>query len=253
MINKLKNKIIKNFSNINENINISIYNIYYINSKNTYKYYINYINNIYNNKNLIKLIKKISKKTNSKILHTYKLNYKLKLNKKKKTINITKNILLSYLYNNNNICIYTYIENYSKNKIYTIRTDINIYSCGLISPLNYINNIILFFKSDLININYIINGFTKDINGKKYFINNKISSVKNFIKKKIIKNYDFLEINIYQENLFNIKMIIKNINIKNYIFKNLIKKKYILSKKKKNKIIKSIFKEMYEIYYSKNT
>ncbi len=244
-----KNKKYK-LNNINKNINLSIYNIYYINSENTYKYYIKYINNIYNNKNIINLIKNISKKTNSKILNIYKINYKLKFNKKNKIINRTKNILLTFLYNNNNICIYTYIENYSKNnKIYTIRTDINIYSCGLISPLFYINIILLFFKCDLININYNINGFTKYKNGKKYFINKKFNSIKKYINKNIINKYDLLELNIYQGNIFNIKMIIKKINIKKYIFKNLFKK-YILNKNKKNKITKLLFKEIYEIYYS---
>ncbi len=249
----MKKKKILNFNNINENLNISIYNIYYINSINTYKHYLNYINNIYNYNNLIKLIKYISKKTKSKILNIYKLNYNFEINKKLKIINIIKNILLSYL-DNNNISIYTYIENYyPKIKIYTIRTDINIYSYGYISSLDYINNIILFFKSDLININYFINGFTKDIKGRKYFINKKINSIKNYIKKKIKIKYDILELNIHQENFFNIKMIIKKINIEKYIFKNLIKNKHNIKKKKKNKIIKLLLKEMYEIYYCKNT
>ncbi len=247
----MKNKIIYKNYNINKNIYISIYNIYYVSSKNIYKYYIKYINNTYNNNKLINLIKNISKITNSKILNIYKINNELKFNKKNKNINKIKNILLSYLYNNNNICIYTYIENYSKNKIYTIRTDINIYSCGLISPLIYINNIITFFKSDIININYIINGFNKNINSKKHFIDKKFNSIKNFINKNIKQKYDFLDLNIYQENLYNTKMIIKKINIKNYIFKNLFKK-YILNEKKKKKITKLILKEIYNIYYFKN-
>ncbi len=251
MVIKLKKIKIYKFNNLNKNINISIYNINYIISKNIYKNYITYINNKYSSKKLTKILKKICLKINAKILNISKQDYIPQ--GASTTILISENKKLNILshLDKSHICIHTYPENYPNTNIYCIRIDINISTCGLISPLKCINYIIKKFKSDIITIDYIIRGFTRDINGKKYFIDHKINSIQNFINKNIKNKYELLDINIYQENIFNTKMIKKKININNYIFDNY---KNNFNKNLNNKkILSLLWKEMYEIYYSKNT
>ncbi len=251
-----KNKKIKlyGFNNLTKNLTLCIYNTRYINNiKKTQ--YINYINNIYNTKKLIKILKKTCHAIDAKILNIAKQDYDpqgasvtilISENYFKKNIN--KNKILTHL-DKSHICIHTYPEGYIKNNICTSRIDIEISTCGIISPLKIINYLIIKLNSDIITIDYKIRGFTRDINGIKHFIDHKINSIQNFINKKIKKKYDFLDINIYQENIFYTKMIVKKINIKKYIF-DYKKNKHLLKNEKK--IITKIWKEMKEIFYGEN-
>ncbi len=248
------------FNNLTKSLNFCIYNICYTYSEKEKKKYINYINKKYNANRLTKFLKKICKIIGAKILNIASQNYHPQgasvailisegniKNKIKKIKNKSDTILVHL--DKSHICVHTYPESHPEGKISTFRVDIEISTCGLISPLKALNYFIKKLESDIVTIDYKIRGFTRDIKGKKYFVDHKINSIQNFINKKIKKKYDFIDINIYQENIFHTKMILKYIDINNYILKN---KKNINTIKKK-KIISLLWKEMKEIYYGKNT
>ena len=49
-------------------------------------------------------------------------------------------------------------------------------------------------------------------------MDHKITSIQNFIKQETLDKYDAVDINIYQANLFHTKMLIKELDLKNYLF-----------------------------------
>ncbi len=243
------------FNNLTKNLNFCIYNICYTYPKKNKIKYINYIDEKYKSINLIKVLKEICIIIGAEILNIAKQDYDPQgasatlLISEKKNNNILKNKkILSHL-NKSHICIHTYPEIHPKKEICTCRLDIEISTCGLISPLKALNFIINKFKSDIVTIDYKIRGFTRDKEGKKYFTDHKINSIQKYIEKDIKKIYDMIDVNIYQENIFHTKMIVKYFKLKKYLFN--INEKIFNSKKKKN-ITYIIWKEMQEIYYGKN-
>ncbi len=232
---KIKKKK-KNFyrNNLSKILNFFLYKIYYFNKKNIKKI-INFFSKKYNFHNLKKIFKKISFIIDKKILNIYK---KKKIYKK---INILYNLIVKL--NNSHIYIYIYIL-YNKKNFFLIKIDLEIYTYKYL-PLKIINYLISKFKSDIILINYKI---TKFINKKNIYNKYKIKSLQNFINKKYKKKYDLLDINLYNENIFQTKMIIKKINLKKNIF-NYKNKKF--NKKKKINILQLIWKEIKKIYYNK--
>ncbi len=244
-----KNKLY-GFNNLTKNLNFCIYNIFYTNSKINKIKYINYINNKYNSYKLIKILKKTSKIIGANILNIAKQDYEPQGASVTLLISeeIIKKNILAHL-DKSHICIHTYPESHPKKKISTLRIDLEISTCGIISPLKALNYLIYKLKSDIIIIDYKIRGFTRNLKGEKIFIDQKINSIQNFIDKKIKKLYDMLDINLYQENIFNTKMILKHLNLNNYIFNKNNKK---IKEKKNNKIINLLWNEMNEIYYGKN-
>ncbi len=248
------------FNNLTKNLNFCVYNINYINSTKEKKNYINYINKKYNSNKLIKILKKTCFVIGAKILNIAQQDYEpqgasatllisehIKNNTPKKNNKYLNNILAHL--NKSHLCIHTYPEIHPKEKICTLRIDIEISTCGLISPLKILNYLINKLKSDIITIDYRIRGFTRDINGKKYFIDHKINSIQNFLENKIKNIYDMFDTNIHQENIFHTRMLIKFFKLKNYLF-NFNKQKE--NKINKKKITSLIWKEMSEIYYGKN-
>ena len=67
-------------------------------------------------------------------------------------------------------------------------------------------------------MDYRVRGFTRDVAGKKLFMDHKITSIQDYIDTETLQRYDAVDINVYQANLFHTKMLIKEIDLQNYLF-----------------------------------
>ena len=92
-------------------------------------------------------------------------------------------------------------------------------------------------------------GFTRDINGEKFFIDHKINSIQNFIADDMRDRYQMIDVNVYQENLYMTKMILKEFDLDNYLFGT--GKKSLLPGEKK-RIKQELKREMAEIFSGRN-
>ncbi len=147
------------------------------------------------------------------------------------------------------ITVHTYPESHPDQGISTFRVDIDISTCGQISPLKALNYLINTFKPDISIIDYRVRGFTRDLAGNKFFIDHKINSIQNFISAKTRKLYQMIDVNVYQDNIFHTKMMLKDFDLDNYLFGTATKD---LGSTEKGKIRKKIKREMMEIYTGQN-
>ena len=147
------------------------------------------------------------------------------------------------------ITVHTYPESHPDKGISTFRADIDVSTCGEISPLKALNYLINSFSSDIAIIDYRVRGFTRDINGKKLYIDHKINSIQKYIHPDTRELYQMLDVNVYQENIFHTKMILKEFDLDNYLF-GTAKKELLPGEKKKIK--QRLKKEMSEIFAGRN-
>jgi S-adenosylmethionine decarboxylase len=91
-------------------------------------------------------------------------------------------------------------------------------TCGVISPLRALNYLVESFESDIVVMDYRVRGFTRDIKGKKHYIDHKINSIQDYLSKTIKQKYEMLDVNVYQENLFHTKMHLKEFDLDTYLF-----------------------------------
>ena len=92
-------------------------------------------------------------------------------------------------------------------------------------------------------------GFTRDVNGKKVFEDGKVISIQDYIAEETLRKYDAVDINVYEANLFHTKMMLKDINLQNYLFNTDV---YELPPRVRLEIMDSIRREMIEIYSGRN-
>lgn len=147
------------------------------------------------------------------------------------------------------ITVHTYPESHPENGISTFRADIDVSTCGRISPLRALNYLVHSFESDIVIMDYRVRGFTRDVSGKKHFIDHKINSIQNFIAKPTRDRYQMIDVNVYQENIFHTKMLLKEFDLDNYLFGTAKKE---LAPGEKKKIKQSLKREMAEIFYGRN-
>ncbi|WP_417224305.1 adenosylmethionine decarboxylase [Amphritea sp.] len=147
------------------------------------------------------------------------------------------------------ICVHTYPEAHPDDGICTFRADIEVSTCGIISPLKALNYLIHKLDSDIVTIDYRVRGFTRDVNGVKYYIDHDINSIQNFITPDIREQYQMVDVNVYQENIFHTKMMLNDVDLNTYLFGTTTAD---LNEQEIEDITERLYKEMSEIFYGRN-
>ena len=76
-----------------------------------------------------------------------------------------------------------------------------------------------------------------------------VTSIQDYIDAKTLQKYDAIDINVYQANLFHTKLLIKDIDLQNYLFNTDV---YELAPKERLRISGSLRREMIEIFSGTN-
>jgi S-adenosylmethionine decarboxylase len=269
-IKKLK---LYGFNNLTKTLSFNMYDICYAKTPEHRKAYIEYIDEEYNAERLTCILTEVSNIIGANILNIAKQDYDPQ--GASVTMLISEGTVLSehrvdleladgehdseqpgplpdgvvcHL-DKSHITVHTYPESHPHDGISTFRADIDVSTCGLISPLKALNFLLHSFNSDIVTIDYRVRGFTRDIDGKKYFIDHKINSIQNYIINKMRDLYQMIDVNVYQENIFHTKMLLKDFDLDNYLFG--MGKKELLPGEKK-KIKQKLKREMAEIFYGRN-
>ncbi|HPU59012.1 MAG TPA: adenosylmethionine decarboxylase, partial [Candidatus Avimonas sp.] len=170
------------------------------------------------------------------------------LNKNKESEILKPDTVVAHL-DKSHVTVHTYPEFHPETSIATFRVDIDVSTCGEITPLSTLDYLISSFDSDIITMDYRVRGFTRDITGKKLFMDHPMTSIQDYIDKSILEKYDAIDINVYQSNLFHTKMMIKEVDLKNYLFNTDV---YEIPPKTRLEITNSLRQEMIEIFSGTN-
>ncbi|MDQ2086853.1 adenosylmethionine decarboxylase [Herbivorax sp. ANBcel31] len=266
-VNSFKKLKLYGFNNLTKTLSFNIYDICYAKNFNHRKGYIDYIDEQYNAERLTKILSNVSSIIGANILNIASQDYEPQgasvtmLISEEKIINAPiddsdetaspgplPETVLAHL-DKSHITVHTYPESHPDDGISTFRADIDVSTCGRISPLKALNYLIHSFDSDIITIDYRVRGFTRDVSGRKFFIDHKINSIQNYISNDTKNMYHLIDVNVYQENIFHTKMLLKDFDLDNYLF-GITKKDLKANEKRKIKL--KLKKEMSEIFYGRN-
>ena len=262
--NKLK---LYGFNNLTKTLSFNIYDVCYAKSEREQKDYIKYIDEQYNSDRLTKILCDVTDMIGAQVLNISKQDYEpqgasvniliaedsLDSTKIDESCNQGKytrghETVHAHL-DKSHVTVHTFPEYHPDNSISTFRVDIDVSTCGEVSPLNALDYLIGSFDSDIITIDYRVRGFTRDVEGKKFFIDHDIKSIQDYIDDKTLTKYDAIDVNVYQSNIFHTKMLIKEIELQNYLFN---RDEYELSPKQRLEITDNLRREMIEIFSGAN-
>ena len=262
--NKLK---LYGFNNLTKSLSFNIYDICYTKTEEDRKRYIEYIDEQYNSERLTNILSHVTEMIGASVLNVAKQDYDpqgasvtLLISEEEVPVYVldpscnrgiitpTRENIVGHL-DKSHVTVHTYPESHPQNEISTFRVDIDVATCGTISPLKALIYLIGSFDSDIITIDYRVRGFTRDIDGEKHFIDHKINSIQNYIANETINRYSLIDMNIYQSNIFHTKMKLKDIRLDNYLFEI---NENDLTEYERNVIISKLDKEMTEIFYGIN-
>lgn len=251
MENKLK---LYGFNNLTKSLSFNIYDVCYAKSEREQKDYIAYIDEQYNSERLTNILYNVTDMIGAHVINVSKQDYDPQgasvtfLIAEESMIPASNETVVAHL-DKSHVTVHTYPEFHPDNSIATFRVDIDVATCGEITPLSTLDYLIGSFDSDIITMDYRVRGFTRDISGKKLFMDHNITSIQDYINPVTLTKYDAIDINVYQSNIFHTKMLINEVDLQNYLFNTDV---YELPPKTRLDITNSLRKEMIEIFSGTN-
>ncbi|MBD5087761.1 MAG: adenosylmethionine decarboxylase [Clostridiales bacterium] len=265
---ELENKLtLYGFNNLTKALSFNIYDVCYAQTKKAQKEYIDYIDEQYNSERLTKILCDVTEVIGAKVLNISKQDYEpqgasvnvliaednirteeIDASCNQGIIAWNKEMIHAHL-DKSHVTVHTFPEFHPENSIATFRVDIDVATCGTVSPLKALNYLIGSFDSDIITIDYRVRGFTRDLLGKKCFMDHKITSIQDYIDAETRRRYNSMDMNVYQSNFFHTKMLIRDIDLDNYLFNT---KACELPEQDQVEIKESLRREMLEIYNGMN-
>src|SRR3569833_1481555 len=193
------------FNNLTKTLSFNIYDICYAKTASQRRDYIEYIDEVYNAERLTQILTDVSNIIGATVLNVARQDYDPQ--GASVTMLISEEPVVSEQLahdlegpgplpdavvahlDKSHITVHTYPESHPDNGISTFRADIDVSTCGRISPLKALNYLIHSFESDIVIMDYRVRGFTRDVRGKRHFIDHRVSSIQGFVSKDGQRRY----------------------------------------------------------------
>jgi S-adenosylmethionine decarboxylase len=261
---------LQGFNNLTKSLSFNIYDLCYAVSDEQRDRYIEYIDEAYNADRLTQILTDVAEIIGANILNVARQDYDPQgasvtiliseepvIDKKAAGKEVLAGAVrehpeeasvVAHL-DKSHITVHTYPETHPHNGIATFRADIDVATCGVISPLKALNFLIESFESDIVIMDYRVRGFTRDVKGKKHYIDHRINSIQDYLAKPIRTRYEMFDVNVYQENIFHTKMHVKEFDLDGYLFEERAKN---LSFKERLRIEAQLKREIEELFHGRN-
>ena len=251
MENKLK---LYGFNNLTKSLSFNIYDVCYAKTPKAQLEYIAYVDEQYNSERITDIMTHLTEMIGAQVLSVSRQDYDPQ--GASATFLIADDTMIpaggtetvAHL-DKSHVTVHTYPEFHPDTSIATFRVDIDVATCGKITPLTALDYLIGSFDSDIITMDYRVRGFTRNLDGEKLFIDHNITSIQDYIDSKILDKYDAVDINVYQANMFHTKMLIKELDLQNYLFNTDVNE---LPPRRRLEITNALQREMIEIFSGRN-
>lgn len=243
------------FNNLTKSLSFNIYDICYARTGEQKKAYVAYLDEVFNADRLTQILTEVSDIIGAHILNVARQDYEPE--GASVTILIAEeaayegplpDAVVGHL-DKSHITVHTYPEFHPDQGISTFRADIDVSTCGLISPLKALDHLIRSFESDVVSMDYRVRGFTRDVDGMKHFIDHEINSIQDYIPEDISNRYQMVDVNVLGERIFHTKMRLTEFDLDEYLF---AERAADLSEAEAAELTERIEGEITEIFYGRN-
>lgn len=162
------------FNNLTKALSFNIYDVCYAKSAREQKDYIAYIDEQYNAERLTRILTNLTDMIGANVLNISRQDYdpqgaSVTLLIAEETMIPVGETQVAHL-DKSHVTVHTYPEYHPETCLATFRVDIDVATCGEITPLSTLDYLIGSFDSDIISMDYRVRGFTRDVDGRKLFM-----------------------------------------------------------------------------------
>jgi S-adenosylmethionine decarboxylase len=244
------------FNNLTKALSFNIYDVCYARTAEARRQYLEYIDDQYSAAKLTQILHQVANMIGATVLNVARQDYDPQGASVAMLISEQPlsegaggpGTTLAHL-DKSHITVHTYPETHPVSGVATFRADIDVATCGLISPLKALDFLIDSFESDIVIIDYHVRGFTRDVDGHKHYIDHRIASIQQYLAPRIRSMYDMIDVNVPRENIFHTKMKVHDFDIERHLFGS---EAGSLEPKVRRQVETLLQQEIHELYYGKN-
>ena len=195
------------FNNLTKSLSFNLYDFCVARNQNEMESYANYIQETYNAEKILGILREVCNIIEANVLAESKQDYEpwgascLQLLSDLKTPDVSLHLDKSH------ICAHTYPDFRLEGSVCSFRIDIEISTCGEISPLKALNYLLEKLYSDVVIIDYKVRGFTRSAQNSRIFIDHPVDGLSQYIDPNILKEYYSQDLTIPSEKIWQKKMI----------------------------------------------
>ncbi|MCP3871449.1 MAG: adenosylmethionine decarboxylase [Gammaproteobacteria bacterium] len=112
------------------------------------------------------------------------------------------------------ITAHTYPEHHPDNGVCSCRIDVEISTCGHISPLKLLNPLVSRFDCAVVSLDYRVRGFTRNQAGGKCFQDYPVDSIQDVISPPLKARYRGMDLNLHRANLLHTRLMSRDVDWK---------------------------------------
>lgn len=231
------------FNNLKKSLSFSFYDFVIVVNEAEKFSYIEYINSNYCAQKISELLEKIVDTIDAEILNVSIEDYEPYGASSMMLLGNVKSSCINMHLDKSHISAHTYPDFENKNNILSFRVDIELSTCGEITPLSSLNTIFDFFDTDIVTIDYMVRGFTRDDKGRHIYMDDEFSSIKEYIHEDVLKSYETKELVLQNDNIWQLKLLRTDMKIDEYF-----SPKCELNRDEKEKFMYTLNTEMTSIF-----
>jgi len=198
---------LKGFNNLKKALSFSFYDFVIAPSESEKLSYVEYINSHYSATKISELLQKIVHIIEAEVLSVALQDYEPYGASSMILLGDIKGSGVDVHLDKSHITAHTYPDFENENGILSFRVDIELSTCGEITPLSSLNAIFDFFDTDIVTIDYNVRGFTRNNKGEHIYMDHELSSIKEYIDESILKGYKTNELTLPNDNIWQLKLL----------------------------------------------
>ncbi|MDF1877405.1 S-adenosylmethionine decarboxylase [Sulfurimonas sp. SAG-AH-194-L11] len=231
------------FNNLKKALSFSFYDFVIAPSESEKLSYIEYINTHYNAKRISELLQKIVHIIEAEVLDVSLQDYEPYGASSMILLGDIKGSGVAMHLDKSHITAHTYPDFDSDNGILSFRVDIELSTCGEITPLSSLNAIFDFFDTDIVTIDYNVRGFTRNKQGQHVYMDHSLNSIQEYINADILSSYKTKDLILQNDNIWQLKLLRTDMKTDEYFSPDTT-----LSESDKTTYIKELNAEMLSIF-----
>lgn len=197
-------------NNLTKSLGFNAYQLFYTESDHARLDCIRQLNHHYDADFLTELLESAAGLIQAKVLNISTELYKPHGTSVTMLVAEQRNTILGHL-DKSHLTVHTYADPHLTDDICSFRLDFDLASCGPVSPLTTLE--LLFDQVDchLVTIDYRIRGYSRDRQDRLVFNDHSIDSIAQFIPEVHLSQYNCLNANMPEHNLYHSKLVLKEL------------------------------------------
>ncbi|MDO5732561.1 MAG: adenosylmethionine decarboxylase [Eubacteriales bacterium] len=252
------------YNNLTKSLSFNIYDVCYAKTQSEKREYLAYINEAYNSERLTEILLALCNDIGAVVLNLSKQDYdpmgasvdlliadhpvpEALIDASNNRGSLPSPYALNAHLDKSHVSVHTFPESHPNAPISTFRVDIDVATCGQISPLASLERLIAAFESDVISIDYRIRGFTRSEDGQMHFLDHEIESICDFMEAETLARYEIIDRNYTSAFLYHSRLMKRDLKLEEYLFK---RRPDSLSNSEAASIEAQLRQEMAKIFYA---